>query len=152
MENLSNRVVDFIDRVVKAMGLTLTATVEEDADSIRVNLDGEDGEMFVRRKGEALDALQHVANMAFKPDLPKGQHVIIDCLNFRRGKDAELKQMAVYLVERARTTGQPQEIGPLNPYSRRLVHLAVAEHADASSESIGDAYMKTVLISTRGKS
>jgi spoIIIJ-associated protein len=129
--------------------LSLTSAVEEDADSVRVDLEGEGGVLLVRRKGEALDALQHVANMAFRPDLAKGQHVIIDCLGFRRGKDEELRQMAKYLVEKARTTGQPQEIGPLNPYSRRLVHLAVAEQPDASSESIGDAYMKTVLISTR---
>ncbi len=40
-------------------------------------------------------------------------------------------------------------MGPLNPYERRIVHLAVAEEADVTSESIGDAFMKTVIISVK---
>jgi len=46
-------------------------------------------------------------------------------------------------------TGTQQEMGPLNPYARRLVHLTVAEDPEMSSESIGDAFMKTVIISVR---
>jgi predicted RNA-binding protein Jag len=57
--------------------------------------------------------------------------------------------MARFIMEKARTSGMPQEMGPLNPYSRRLVHLTVAEDPQMSSESIGDAYLKTVIISTR---
>jgi predicted RNA-binding protein Jag len=52
-------------------------------------------------------------------------------------------------MERAKATGTPQEIGPLNSYARRIVHLTVAEDPQVSSESIGDAAMKTVIISTR---
>jgi predicted RNA-binding protein Jag len=52
-------------------------------------------------------------------------------------------------MEKAKTTGMPQEMGPLNPYSRRLVHLTVAEDPQMTSESIGDAYLKTVIISAR---
>jgi predicted RNA-binding protein Jag len=40
-------------------------------------------------------------------------------------------------------------MGPLNPYDRRIVHLAIAEDADMTSESIGDAFMKTIIISTK---
>lgn len=149
MADLSARIVAFVDRVVEAMGLGLKASAAEDHEGIRVDLSGDGGEILVRRKGEALDALQHLTNAAFKPDLNRGQHIVIDCLDFRRSKDAELQQMAAFLVERARTTGAPQEMGPLNPYSRRIVHLAVAEHPDATSESIGDAHLKTVLISVR---
>jgi spoIIIJ-associated protein len=43
----------------------------------------------------------------------------------------------------------PQEMGPLNPYERRIVHLAIAEAPGVTSESIGDAFMKTVIISTQ---
>jgi predicted RNA-binding protein Jag len=57
--------------------------------------------------------------------------------------------MARYFMERARTTGMPQEMGPLNPYARRLVHMTVAEDPKMSSESIGDAFLKTVIISVR---
>jgi spoIIIJ-associated protein len=57
--------------------------------------------------------------------------------------------MAVFLAQKARTTGVPQEIGPLNPYARRIVHLAVAEDPHVSSESIGDAFLKTVVITAK---
>jgi predicted RNA-binding protein Jag len=57
--------------------------------------------------------------------------------------------MARFVMEKAKTTGTPQEIGPLNPYARRLVHLTVAEDALMTSESIGDAFLKTVIISKR---
>ena len=67
-----------------------------------------------------------------------------------KDKDAELRQMARYMVEKARSSGTPQEMGPLNPYERRIVHLAIAEDPTASSESIGDAFMKTVIITAKG--
>jgi predicted RNA-binding protein Jag len=57
--------------------------------------------------------------------------------------------MARFIMEKARSTGAPQEMGPLNPYARRLVHLTVAEDPDLSSESIGDAFLKTVIIAPR---
>ena len=57
--------------------------------------------------------------------------------------------MAQHMAEKARSSGMPQEMGPLNPYERRIVHLAIAEDPTATSESIGDAFMKTVIISTR---
>jgi len=50
------------------------------------------------------------------------------------------------LTQKAQETGLPQEIGPLNPYARRIVHLAVAEIPSATSESVGDAFMKAVVI------
>ena len=58
--------------------------------------------------------------------------------------------MARFLADKAKTTGAPQDIGPLNPYARRIVHLAVAEDDSVTSESIGDAFLKTVLISRKG--
>jgi predicted RNA-binding protein Jag len=57
--------------------------------------------------------------------------------------------MAQVLVEKARTTGVPQEIGPLNPYARRIVHLIVAADPEMESDSIGDAFLKTIVISRR---
>ena len=67
-------------------------------------------------------------------------------MDFRRGKDNELRQMAKFLAEKAKTSGVEQSIGPLNAYERRLVHLAVAEVPGVTSESIGDAAVKTVTI------
>jgi spoIIIJ-associated protein len=146
---LITEITEFLQNVVGAMGLTLTPTVEETPDGTRINLEGEDGGALVRRGGEGLQALQHLAATAFRKQLGDDNRIVIDCNGFRKDKDAEIKQMALHMLEKARSSGMPQEMGPLNPYERRIVHMAIAEDPTATSESIGDAFMKTVIISTR---
>jgi spoIIIJ-associated protein len=147
--SLTSEIADFVDKVVKAMGLALHPQIEEGPDGTRINLEGEDGGILVRRGGEGLQALQHLVATAFRRQLGDDHRVVIDCNSFRRDKDAELKQMARFIAEKAKSSGTPQELGPLNPYERRIVHLAVAEDPTVSSESVGDAFMKTVIISSR---
>ena len=130
------------------MGLALTTSIEESPEETRINLVGEDGGALVRRGGEALQALQHVVATAFRRQLGDDNRIVVDCNGFRRDKDAELRQMAKFIADKARSSGIPQEMGPLNPYERRIVHLAISEDPGVTSESIGDAFMKTVIIST----
>ena len=148
-EDLNSRVAAFVGEVCTAMGMTLEASVEQSDDNVWIQLKGESGELLIRRKGEGLDALQHIVNTAFRRELHGNNHFVVDCLGFRKNRDEELRQMAVFMLEKARTTGVPQEMGPLNPYARRIVHLKVSEFEDMSSESIGDAFLKTVIISRR---
>ena len=131
------------------MGVRATVDVEQRAEGPRLNLDGEEVEILVRHRGEPLKALQHVVDMAFGRRLPDDQRVFVDALDYRKGKDVELRQMAKLLAEKAKQTGLDQQIGPLNPYERRLVHLAVAEVPGVTTESVGDAFSKTVFISLR---
>ena len=144
-EDLNTQMVEFVQSITKAMGLELEIKVEAITDGTRVVIAGDGCDVFVHRKAVALDAIQHLVNAAFRRDHP-GRHIVVDCLDYRKGKDAELKETAKVLAERAGETGESQEIGPLNPYARRIVHLAVATDPAASSESIGDAFMKTVVI------
>ena len=147
--DLEARVKDFVHRTLQAMGLPLEVTVTDASDSVQIDLSGEGGEVLLRRRAETLDALQHIVNTAFRRELKDDRTFVVDCLNYRKAKDAETKQMARYMIERAKSSGMPQEMGPLNPYARRLVHLTVAEDPQMSSESIGDAFLKTVIISVR---
>lgn len=139
----------FVEKIVTAMGLSLKAEAEEMPDGLRINLTGEDGALLIRRQGEALAALQHVVAAVFRQDVDERRRLVVDCQGYRQGKDLELKHMARFLAEKARDSGLAQEIGPLNPYERRIVHLAVAEVPSVSSESIGDAFEKTVIISVK---
>ncbi len=142
-------ILEFVQKVVAAMGLDLRASLEETPEGWRVNLEGEHAGPLLRRGAEGLQALQHVASTAFRRQLGDDNRIVIDCNGYRREKDAELRQMAKFLAEKARSSGLSQEIGPLNPYERRVVHLAVAELGDVASESIGDAFQKTVIISRK---
>jgi spoIIIJ-associated protein len=147
--DLNERVREFTKQTVAAMGVPLEVAILDTPDGVRVELSGEGGEVLLRRRAEALDALQVIVNTAFRRELKDDRSFVVDCLDYRKGKDAELKQMAKFLADKAKSTGVPQEMGPLNPYARRLVHITVAEDPGVSSESIGDAFLKTVIISAR---
>jgi len=141
--------VEFVERVVEAMGLELTATIEEEADGVRINLSGDDGTVLTRKQGEALQALQQIVGAAFRGERTDERRIVVDCNGYRRDKDDEIQQMAVFLAEKAKSSGLAQEMGPLNPYERRIVHMAVATVDSVASESIGDSFEKTVIISVK---
>lgn len=140
-------IVEFVQQVVDAMGLHLTAAVEDEADGIRINLSGDDGTVLTRRQGEALQALQQIVGSAFRPERTDDRRLVVDCNGYRRDKDTELLQMAIFLAGKAKDTGLSQEMGPLNPYERRIVHMAVEEIPSVTTESIGDTFEKIVIIS-----
>jgi spoIIIJ-associated protein len=147
--SLADDIGAFVRDVVAAMGIDVTVTATTNSDGVRVDITGDEGELLVRRKGEALDALQHLVNSIWRDQTGRDGRIVVDCLDFRKGKDAELRQMARFLIEKVKTTGMAQEMGPLNSYSRRLVHLEVSLDPAVSSESQGDGMVKTVIISPR---
>src|SRR6476620_10842040 len=120
MQELDAKVTEFVQQITSAMGLALEVTTEELPDNIRLNLSGDGADVLLRRKGEALDALQVIVNTAFRRDARGDRHYVVDALGFRKRKDAELRQMALFLMDKART-----------------------------SESIGDAFLKSVVISRK---
>ena len=90
-------VVDFIAKVVKDMGLALEAQVETGPDGTRINLVGEGADALLARRGEGLQALQQITDSAFRKQLGD-ERLLIDCMDFRRGKDNELRVMAKFLA------------------------------------------------------
>jgi spoIIIJ-associated protein len=145
---ISQDLATFLQELTAAMGVPLMAVVSESGDVYRIDLQGEGGELLLSQRGEPLKAVQHIVSTAFRKRLGEEGRVLVDCQHFRRDKDNELQQMARFLATKALRTGAPQEIGPLNAYERRIVHLAVAEEG-ATSESVGDAAVKTVIISPK---
>jgi spoIIIJ-associated protein len=146
---MTTPIVDFLNRFVDAVGIKATVEVEESADGPRLNVTGDEAELLVRHRGEPLKALQHVVDMAFGRSLGGERRVFVDALGYRKGKDVELRQMAKLLAQKVKDSGADQQLGPLNPYERRIVHMAVAEVPGVTTESVGDAFSKTVLISQR---
>ena len=145
---VQERAASLVKNVLTAMGLNLEVQVSDTPDAIRIDIAGDGGEVLLKRKGEILDAFQQIVNTGFRRELNDDRSFVVDCLGYRRGKDEELRQMARFTMEKAKVAG-PQEMGPLNPYARRVVHLTVAEDPSMSSESIGDAFLKTVIISKK---
>ena len=84
--------------------------------------------MLVRHGGEGLQALQHIVATSVSQAARRRQaHRSSTHSASARSKDVELRQMAKLLAEKAKQSGVSQQLGPLNPYERRIVHMAVAE-------------------------
>ena len=149
MSDSTQPIVEFLNRFTSALGIAATIDLEDTPDGPRININGTDAELLVRHRGEPLKALQHVVDMAYGRSLPDDKRAFVDALEYRKGKDIELRHMAKLLAEKVKQTGLDQQLGPLNPYERRIVHLAVAEIPGVTTESIGDAFSKTVHISVR---
>jgi spoIIIJ-associated protein len=146
---LSQQIVTFVTDVTRAMGVAPDVSATETQDGVRIDVNGEGSEALLFHRGEALRALQTIVNTAFRRQLGEDRKVLVDCQGFRRDKDAELRQMARFLADKVKASGASQEMGPLNSYERRIVHMAVAEVEGVASESIGDAAVKMVTISLK---
>jgi len=149
MSEFDDKVINFLQDVTGAMGLTLDVATEETPDHLRLNLTGEGADVFLRRKGEPLDALQVIVNTAFRREDRGERHYVVDVQGFRKQQDDELRKEARELAAKVQASGEDEEMGPLNPYARRIVHLAVAENPAVTTESFGEDLLKTVVISVK---
>ena len=80
---LDERVINFLQDVTGAMGLSLDVATEETADHVRLNLTGDRADIFLRKRGEALDALQVIVNTAFRREDRGERHYVVDALGRR---------------------------------------------------------------------
>ena len=145
----TRRVREFVQQTLTRDGRAARhRTSSTTPDSVRVELVRRGRRAAAAAAREALDALQHIVNTGFRRELTDDRIVRrrLPRLPQGQGRRAEADG-ALHDGEGAKSTGTPQEMGPLNPYARRLVHLTVAEDPEMSSESIGDAFLKTVIIS-----
>lgn len=114
-------------------------------DTIELELRGPDRDVVLQNRAEVLEVFQYLLNRAFGRKAP-GRRIVVDCEGFRARKEAELKEIATRVSERVKLTGNQEELGLMNPYERRIVHLAVAEEEGVTTESFGDGLLKRVVI------
>ncbi len=117
----------------------------DDPETLRVELYGEDREILVRNRAEVLEVFQYLTNRIFGRELGE-RRIVVDSDGYRAQKEAELQEIAARVSERVKLTGREEELGSMNPYERRIVHLAVAELEGVTTESEGDGVMKRVVI------
>ena len=129
MADTTTPIVEFLNRFTAALGIdSRRSTSRRRADGPRLNLSGEEAELLVRHRGEPLKALQHVVDMAFGRSFDRRPARVRRCAGLPQGQghraaaDGEVPRR-----EGASETGLDQQLGPLNPYERRIVHLAAAE-------------------------
>ena len=146
VEPVEESVRDLLDQMLDYLDWDLDVEVDgDDPDTLRVELYGEDREILLRNRAEVLEVFQYLTNRIFGRELTD-RRIVVDCEGFRDQKEAELKEIAARVSERVRRSGQEEDVGRMNPYERRIVHLAVAELEGVTTESEGDGVMKRVFI------
>lgn len=135
----------FQQEVVERMGLDLQVSVESTEESVRLDLTGADRDEVLQERAELLETFQYLLNRIFGARL-SDRRVVVDCDDFRKRKEAELRQIAQRICERVRSTGNKEVLGLMNPHERRIVHLEVAEQEGVTTVSEGEGFLKRITI------
>ncbi len=102
--------------------------------------EGKDKYLLLRKDGSLLLALQHVLNKI------SPQKVQTDCDFYRKRKERELRQFAQQKARQVHETGKNEILDLMNPYERRIVHIAVNQFPGIMTESMGEGFLKRVKI------
>jgi len=138
-------VVRLADRVLRGLALDVSTSARDAGATIEVEIEGPDREHLLDRKGEALNALQYLLNRIIYRGR-KGKKIHVDSDGFRKVREDELVEMARLTAEKVKAQGEESLMSPLNPYERRLVHLALADIEGVETRSVGDGFLKRVAI------
>jgi spoIIIJ-associated protein len=152
----ANKIHELLRGVVTHGGLRLKyrITVDppgaEDRDwekpEILVDFSGPDSPLLLERGAELLRSIELLALEMLR--LPANQHekVSFDCMNHRAMRLEELRIAAGVAAERVRQTGAPYEFAPMSSRERRIVHLALRDHADLRTESQGEGARRCLVV------
>lgn len=139
-------------RVLTLMGLEATleevVTVEEkgDPDAISLNIEGKDLGVLIGRSGQTLFALQHLLRLMVARNLKKTVPLNIDVQSYKVRREKQLTALALRLAEQVKNSGRSETMEPMPSNERRIVHLALANIPEVSTQSIGSGEERKVVI------
>jgi spoIIIJ-associated protein len=136
-------------RVIELAKLQLEIRTEENETQIILRLFGADARLLTEEHGELLDALQVLGNKAMTGRKVE-KEIELNCEAFKERRAEQLAEKAKELAERVRSSGREQLLPAMTPIERRIVHLALQEDADVTTESRGDGFYKRVAVVMRG--
>jgi len=145
--HLQTELEEIVRTFIEKLNLSLTPVISEDDDTVRVDLTGPDSYLLLERRGSVLDALQLLMGKVAEARLRLEKRFVVDCEGYRRKIEDDLVQTALRAAEQVRKLGEPMELEPMNPYERRLIHVALQKEPGVSSESQGDGFIKRIIIS-----
>ena len=138
-------------RIVQGLELDLTVSVRDESDSIEVDVSGPDRDYLLDRRGEPLNALQYLLNRIVYRGR-RGRKIHVDSEGFRRVREDEIVEIALRTAEKVKALDEECVMSPLNPYERRLVHMALGEVDGVATRSIGEGFLKRVAVFPASKS
>ncbi|UYP19019.1 protein jag [Rhodococcus sp. Z13] len=138
---------DYLEQLLDVLDFDGDIDLDVEGDRAVVSIDGgKDLGKLVGRNGEVLDALQELTRLAVQQVTGERSKLMLDIAGWRAGKRAELSALGTAAAKRVLETGQREELEPMTPFERKIVHDAVAKIDGVSSESEGAEPNRRVVI------
>lgn len=133
-------VLRFLDDLLKIFPADIRYYTQNKNGMIYIIFEGPDKPLLLRKDGALLLAIQHILNKL------SPQKVQTDCDFYRRRKEQTLREQAQKIARRVSESGRQETLDYMNPYERRIVHIAVNQIAGIKSESLGNGFLKKMNI------
>ena len=118
----------------------------KDAETIGVELVGEDLGALIGRRGETLDAIQHLANYALNHDASKRTRVTVDAENYRGKREESLRHLARKMAAKVVKYRKNMTLEPMNAYERHVIHATLQDVPNVTTYSTGTEPNRRVVI------
>lgn len=139
-ESEDNPVAKFLDKLLNHFPLEISYYIKRKNDTVYLIFEGEDKHLLLRKDASLLLALQHILNKI------SPQKVQADCEFYRKRKERQLREYAQQVAQQVFQSGKDEILETMNPYERRIVHIAVNQIPGMTTESIGDGFLKRIKV------
>lgn len=141
-KDVLQRIIDFITSGAKI-------SVEDSSERILFNVEGGQSGVLIGKHGQTLEAIQYLVEKIINKHCPERVRIQIDIEGYLANRRATLKGLAERLAEKAKRTGKPAIVGKMNAYERRIVHLALQDDSGVRTQSMGDGFLRKLVIFPR---
>jgi len=138
-----------LTELLSAAGFLVEIKRRPSPDEMIFELIGDDVEPLLANKGEGLSGLEVLTGRIASKRLGRPVHPRLDAEGFRAHQKESLEELALRSAAEAKRTRRPQLLPPLPPGERRLVHLALAQDPEVTTQSEGEGFLKRVAVRPR---
>jgi len=140
------QVKDFLTGLLKRMDIEVSLEVTKSEDAIKVTLASGDPGVLIGRRGETLDALQHLTNYAINHGNTGRVRINLDAENYRQRRSGSLENLAKRTAERVVKYRRNMTLDPMNAYERHIIHATLQDNKQVSTFSVGKDNNRRVVI------
>ncbi len=138
----------FLSGLLERMGVKAKIEIStRDNGGINVNLSGSGMGAIIGRRGETLDAIQHLTNYAINRGSEKHAHISVDAENYRSKREESLTRLAEKMAEKAIKYKRNMALEPMNSYERHVIHTALQNYEGVTTSSTGVEPNRRVVVS-----
>jgi spoIIIJ-associated protein len=138
---------ELLERILELMGEKAKVIGRfDEEDRLSLGIDAEDPGLLIGKQGQTLEALQYLLTKMIAKKARRKVRVFIDIESYRARHQEALTQLAIKSGEKAKKSGKPITLNPMNPHDRRIVHLALQGDKEVKTMSRGEGLYKKVVV------